>query len=420
MLIKQVGLKMISSAKRGKNERQGLHMWHPYYAGYSESFVLSVLKSEKLAQNAVVLDPWMGSGTTGLVCQKQNVNCIGADINPIMSRFAAAKNHMIIAELNANGLVILDDILTRYIVSSRRLAKKIKNSHIAIAHLKKIFESISSHFVEETPSLEMDSLASFYYGVLFFTSRKSLDINSGSNPTWVIDKELENKLINVDLIGDFKSNFILMRQQLNDYFYGVDTKSNYKVLNADCKALPIGDEEIDMVITSPPYLTRIDYAASTKFELQLTFGQEGYESIRKSSMGTTTVPRVADPFNPQWGEICSGVLEQVVAHTSRASDTYYIKNKLRYFSDAYSALREIYRVLKCNSSAYLVLQNSYYKEIEIPLYDIYCEMACNIGYTSSEVVKEEKLRTSLGQINPKSSFYLKDKIYYEKIIKVTK
>jgi hypothetical protein len=68
----------------------------------------------------------------------------------------------------------------------------------------------------------------------------------------------------------------------------------------------------------------------------------------------------------------------------------------------------------------LVLQNSYYKEIEIPLYDIYCEMACNIGYTSSEVVKEEKLRTSLGQINPKSSFYLKDKIYYEKIIKVTK
>ncbi|WP_166733784.1 DNA methyltransferase [Serratia fonticola] len=411
---------MISSAKRGKNERQGLHMWHPYYAGYSESFVLSVLSKEELAPNAVVLDPWMGSGTTGLVCQKQNINCIGADINPIMSRFAAAKNHMIISELNSNGLDLLEKIINVYTYNSRKLSKRIKNSQIAAEHLKKLHESIRSQFNSLDLPHEMNALESFFYSVLFFTSRKSLDINSGSNPTWVIDKEFENKSIKVDLINDFKANFILMREQLNVYFKDVNTKSIYKIFNSDCKSLPIADGSIDMVITSPPYLTRIDYAASTKFELQLTFGQEGYEIIRKKSMGTTTVPKDADPFNSQWGSICSKVLEQVMTHTSRASDTYYIKNKLRYFSDAYSSLCEIYRVLKDGMPAYLVLQNSYYKEIELPLYDIYCEMALNIGYSSSEVVKEEKVRISLGQINPKSSVYLKDKVYYEKIIKVTK
>ncbi|CAI1899452.1 putative methyltransferase [Serratia quinivorans] len=395
-------------------------MWHPYYAGYSESFVLSVLSEEKLAPNAVVLDPWMGSGTTGLVCQKQNINCIGADINPIMSRFAAAKNNMIISELNCNGLDVLDEIINRYTHESRKLSKRIKNSQVATAHLKKLYESINNQFDHLSSSHEMNPLESFYYGVLFFTSRKSLEINSGSNPTWVIDKEFKNKSIKVDLIGDFKSNFYLMREQLNNYFENINTNSTYKIFNSDCKSLPIDNASIDMVITSPPYLTRIDYAASTKFELQLTFGQEGYESIRKKSMGTTTVPKDADPFNSQWGDICSKVLEQVMTHTSRASDTYYIKNKLRYFSDAYSSLREIYRVLKDGMSAYLVLQNSYYKEIEIPLYDIYCEMALNIGYSSSKVVKEEKVRVSLGQINPKSSVYLKDKVYYEKIIKVTK
>lgn len=94
---------MIAGAKRGRNERKGLHSWHPYYAGYSESFVASVLQAEGVKSSATVLDPWMGSGTTGIVCQKQTIKCIGADINPVMSYFAAAKSRDNISALDYTG-----------------------------------------------------------------------------------------------------------------------------------------------------------------------------------------------------------------------------------------------------------------------------------------------------------------------------
>lgn len=108
------------------------------------------------------------------------------------------------------------------------------------------------------------------------------------------------------------------------------------------------------------------------------------------------------------------VLSSVTSHTSRASGSYYLKNKIRYFSDAYESLMEIFRVLKVGCSGYFVIQNSYYKEIEIPLYDIYCEMALSIGFSEAKCVREDQVKAIFGQINTKSKNYIKDKVYFEK------
>lgn len=75
----------------------------------------------------------------------------------------------------------------------------------------------------------------------------------------------------------------------------------YSILNVDSKKLNIKSNTIDLVITSPPYLTRIDYAVSTRLELEIILGSEGYKSLRKEMMGTTTVPKVADEINKNGG-----------------------------------------------------------------------------------------------------------------------
>ena len=46
----------------------------------------------------------------------------------------------------------------------------------------------------------------------------------------------------------------------------------YSILNVDSKKLNIKSNTIDLVITSPPYLTRIDYAVSTRLELEIILG----------------------------------------------------------------------------------------------------------------------------------------------------
>ncbi|MBN6367905.1 hypothetical protein JZL89_21475, partial [Providencia rettgeri] len=118
--------------------------------------------------------------------------------------------------------------------------------------------------------------------------------------------------------------------------------SSYKVFNADSKKLPISNSSVDLIITSPPYLTRIDYAVSTRIELEVISGIDGYDLVRKQTMGTTTVPSIQDDISPLWGDICLDVLSRVSKHYSIASNSYYLKNKIRYFHDAYESLLEIY------------------------------------------------------------------------------
>ncbi|AUG91935.1 TPA: DNA methyltransferase [Escherichia coli] len=408
---------MIAGAKRGRNERKGLHSWHPYYAGYSESFVASVLQAEGVKSSATVLDPWMGSGTTGIVCQKQTIKCIGADINPVMSYFAAAKSRDNISALDYTGEQLLERILLCFRKKTKDITESSKGYPL-IEQLQKFYKCICDQFMDKGQNDIVNPLKAFYCSVLFYTVRNVLDVRSTSNPTWISKKvDFNNKF---DICFEYNKNFKIMREQLSEYYGSANGGACYSILNVDSKKLNIKSNTIDLVITSPPYLTRIDYAVSTRLELEIILGSEGYKSLRKEMMGTTTVPKVADEINKKWGPLCMDVLSSVTSHTSRASGSYYLKNKIRYFSDAYESLMEIFRVLKVGCSGYFVIQNSYYKEIEIPLYDIYCEMALSIGFSEAKCVREDQVKAIFGQINTKSKNYIKDKVYFEKIIRITK
>lgn len=287
-----------------------------------------------------------------------------------------------------------------------------------IEQLQKFYKCICDQFMDKGQNDIVNPLKAFYCSVLFYTVRNVLDVRSTSNPTWISKKvDFNNKF---DICFEYNKNFKIMREQLSEYYGSANGGACYSILNVDSKKLNIKSNTIDLVITSPPYLTRIDYAVSTRLELEIILGSEGYKSLRKEMMGTTTVPKVADEINKKWGPLCMDVLSSVTSHTSRASGSYYLKNKIRYFSDAYESLMEIFRVLKVGCSGYFVIQNSYYKEIEIPLYDIYCEMALSIGFSEAKCVREDQVKAIFGQINTKSKNYIKDKVYFEKIIRITK
>ncbi|QUJ68260.1 hypothetical protein KDD30_03730 [Photobacterium sp. GJ3] len=416
---------MIGNAKRTKNERQGVHSWHPYYAGYSEAFVESVLLEEKTKAKKInlVLDPWVGSGTTGVVCQKNEVDCIGVDINFAMATFAASKSSLIIEELKNNGPEHIKNIMSRASLSRKpldisHLIEFCTESHaIKIARIQ---ESINQEFeknkVYSTGIVE--PVISFFKSVLLITNREILGYQSGSNPTWFKNSS-HNKGCNFSKIKDtYSNNFNKMLQDLCRTFG--NAKSNFEVKFGSSQSLPVQSESIDLIITSPPYLTRIDYAVSTKVELLTLTNSQFYFDTRKDTIGTTMIVSQSKEAKPEWGKLCENSLNSIRNHYSYSSEDYYIKNKVQYFESTYKSLNEIYRVLNKKSSAYLVIQNSYYKEIDIPLPDIYKEMALNIGFRLVETVRSDVIKTNMVHINSKSRQYCSNKIYHEDIIRLEK
>lgn len=65
------------------NKQECIHRWLKYKEGYSGELVEELLQELKIPRGGTVLDPFLGSGTTALVCKMLGINSIGFDILPM-------------------------------------------------------------------------------------------------------------------------------------------------------------------------------------------------------------------------------------------------------------------------------------------------------------------------------------------------
>lgn len=73
------------------NKKAILHSWLKYKEGFSSDLVNILLDEMEAQPSDLVMDPFLGSGTTSLVCQTRGINSIGYDILPTSSVAINAK-----------------------------------------------------------------------------------------------------------------------------------------------------------------------------------------------------------------------------------------------------------------------------------------------------------------------------------------
>ena len=74
------------------SKKDVLHSWLKYKEGFSANLVNLLLDEMGASPGDLVMDPFFGSGTTGLVCQMRGVNSIGYDVMPISTVAVKAKS----------------------------------------------------------------------------------------------------------------------------------------------------------------------------------------------------------------------------------------------------------------------------------------------------------------------------------------
>ena len=384
-------LNNLVSAKRTKNERQGVYAWHPYYAGYSEAFVVSAIKYLGLNSSHLLLDPWNGSGTTAFVASQFEIATLGCEINPVMNIFSTAKNSYLVYQketlknileeitnlfsalpaqkrnetyietLEIYGIDRDNDPLLDFM--SQSLCHGIRVLYSVLESIKypefnssqKLFNSLKLNNIKFNPFLD------FFKAALFITARQLAGYKGGSNPTWI--KTISNKpeVKNKDLLCQFEKTVNAMIKDLELSLISILNSMIHLPLKMDSRSMNIKKNSIDGIITSPPYLTRIDYAMSTKPEILIISNPEILRQIRENTIGSPVIVDKKILVNSLWGENCLKLLEQVKKHRSKAATSYYLPNMLQYFKNAELSLREIIRVLKPNSKALIVVQSSYFE-----------------------------------------------------------
>ena len=403
----------IGSPKRSASSKSGWQGFFPYYAGFSEKFARELLASCSLGADSLIWDPWNGSGTTTFSAASLGLAARGMDINPVMVIVAKAR---LLPYTEADSLMPLaEDILE----SSRRARMKVQANEPLLGwfeaatatYIRNVERSLRRLLVGNatitsggTDLSRLSSMAAALYVALFTTCRTHLSCFKTSNPTWMRTPDRDRVNVFVDrpkFEVAFREHVAAMAatmQPLMSHERRSSDQAQVTIEAGDTAGLRLSNELADMVLTSPPYCTRIDYAAATRIELALVEPWQDVDAIGLSRrmIGSTRVPLHRPLPSRIWGRKCISFLREVRDHPSKASRSYYLKNHLDYFDKMSRSLKSISDGLRPEGIAVLVVQDSYYKEVWNPLPDILSEMASAFGLSETRREDFGSLRSMAG------------------------
>ncbi len=369
-----------------------------------------------------IFDPFVGNGTTLEAAAAVGVEAYGVELNPYSA------------------------LLSRCRVSTGAQTKSISDIYrTAAAPLKRARSSKAAHALR-TPSAIVESLiaaittrahcnASDLLHTLCLRTDNDLDsevvalvaalhvlkkqapVHYRSNPAWLIQGHGPDLAEDIDKPADdfdtaFKVQVELMIEDLQ-LRSPASTRHLIAVYPGSFQTAPIRSRQITRFLTSPPYLNRLDYVNPTLPELHVLGWQEGdrLNDLRAQMMGTTKMRRriAATQFSSQTAK---KMLEAIADHPTKASRTYYLKFFQQYFEDMVDFLRWLRSRSTPICKGIVVLQDSFYKEIKVPIVKIVSEFALDFDF-SVEVILEERRTRHMGTLSPHQRSHAPDKALTE-------
>lgn len=394
--------------------------WYRYYAGYSSAFVKYSL--ETLAPSArTVLDPWNGSGTTTVVAAGRRQAAFGFDVNPVTVVIARARLlgagvqgsiNALAADVagHAHPVRMTDDPLRFWF--SPDSAAQLRALELSIRRLL-IDSAATDEVLQDVNSLS--SLASFFYTALFRTVRALASPTSGTNPTWW-KRPAAGAALRIPkkvIIERFRAAAAELGQGLHREAF--DTRTSVKLAVGDSRHLPLSDDEVGAVVTSPPYCTRMDYGIATRPELAvLRFEEADLSYLRGAMVGTPTITG-EDQDDDSLGAEASAFLRKVREHPSAASQGYYTKYFRQYYAAMDASLKELRRVMAPDAPLVMVVQDGYYKNVHNDVPGIIADIARAHDF-SLEARQDFHISRTIGGMNPSSRQYRKDSSAIESVV----
>lgn len=381
--------------------------WESNYAAFSLEFALAAAKHLNTRTKAVIFDPFVGSGTTLEAAVTAGMDCYGIELNPYNALLSRCR---VTSDVD---LRVVHDLLSRA-SKTRRKAPSI-DSETVPAESKVIIEALQQSLAQRIgcrrqnlamtlciqPDGRYDSETVALVAALH-TLKKRSQVHYRSNPAWLLPGANPDELDPV--VTNWRTAALGVADAIGTALLARPKHSvlpTARVFPGSFQNSPLKQQTISRFITSPPYLNRLDYVNPTLPELHgLGFCQDNsIEDLRRQMMGTTKMRPIPSSSIELPSLTVVDLLNEIASHPTKASSTYYLKFFRQYFADLFSFLKWLNHCSTEDCKGFLVLQDSYYKEIKIPVVKIVTELAKAVGFCVS-VVYEESRNWHMGSISP--------------------
>ena len=335
------------------NKSLPVHNWFYYKEGFSYDLVARLAESFGLGIGDTVLDPFCGSGTTLLACRELGIDSIGFDVNPVAIFASRVKTREYDASmLREAGRALLN----------RKFQKPFGD--VPGAFVRKAF---NPHTLDDVLFFRDSIMAMEDAVIRDFLILALMNVAMKCSYAWKDGAVIKIRKHPVPPLRD------MLRRQV---FRMIGDVERMKKARAKCTAeagdarmLKLGNGAIDAVITSPPYLNKIEYTKIYSIEEELFFLKKDITGLR-SFVGTED--------------------EKIASERCRFADVMDDAGlplaAKAYFNDMHQVISELARVCRKGAMVGMVVGNGCFDDRVIDSDIILSRIAEKLGFEAKEIL----------------------------------
>lgn len=391
--IQDSGFKKSNSSTFINNIKLPIHRWYRFPAGFSAGWVKhTILKFKEESENKSlkVFDPFVGCGTTTLASEEASVSSIGIDAHPFLTKIAQYKLKW---RTDCDSFYNFATKMLRYAknlpIKEHSYPKLIKKcySNENLDELDRLRRSYI-YLNDNSAASELAWLA------LVCILRKTASVGTAQWQYVLPRKRKKNVRI------PFQEFSVQVDMMLNDmkYFksFFINSPQGLIYLDDARTCTKIGDNSIDLVITSPPYANNYDYADSTRLEMSFLGEINSWSELKhkvreklirscshqmskKDNLDIILENRTLNPILDELKDACHKLEVERQNHAGRKNYHLMVAAYFLDLSNVWIALR---RVCKSNAKICFVVGDSAPYGIYLPVDRWLGELAISAGFES--------------------------------------
>lgn len=400
-----------------------VHSWYRFVLSYPDHVVTRMLDTMCIQAGNIVLDPFVGTGTTLIECKKRGIHSIGIDANPVTAFASQVKTtwnidltefdrcHTYITETVRQPLAAMgrqypvqetfDDLwLPEHSIQEMHGGEGLGDEQsIPLALIPK-------DWISEAPLRKimlvkqvLDNLPDDAIRNLFKLALAAVVVTDASNLGFGPEVYLAKKRRDADVYGALIRKLREIRNDLAA-MQVLSEVGRTSVHTGDARHLAsVIQESVDAVITSPPYPNEKDYTRTTRLELLLLGYLQKKSDLRqiKEAMLRSHTRNIFATDNdgqyvqdiPEIQALAEEIEQQRIARGATSGfERLYHRVVTEYFGGMYRVLEQLRRVLRPGGKLALVVgdQMSFFR-VPIGTAKLLSLVACRkLGYVEKETI----------------------------------
>ncbi len=375
-----------------------LNEFFPYKESFSPKLFNELINRYSIEEFDSMYDPFLGTGSSFINNKVKDI--YGVDVSPFALKVSNVKLNKIDKEDGKRAI---------------KLAKRIDEIQIQNYEMPnwgpytKYVEvgkfNIIKTVIDEFKRISRE-IGEYVEYLLYSNLEKIFDYKRDGNGI----KYRKSKIMEEDLM-DYLSLLITGGINIKLKF---DEANSIQNINLEKKSSTeyVLDNNIDIVITSPPYANMFDYFEVYKMELWtsgLIKDYAGWRELKKSALRSNLNSQLNENDN-----IDNSLLYDIIGQLKEKDTEKKIITMIQnYFYDMKKVLENMYKSMKPGGYAFVVVGNSFYSGIPVVTDFILAEEAEKIGFRNEDIIFARTLRTSPQQmkiIDDSNKKYLRESI----------